>query len=276
MAARRALGDELRRLRGERRGAEISGALGWSESKLSRIETARTGIADGDLERLLRAYGVGPAEVLRLRELARQGRARVWWAPYRSAVADNYDEYVAFEAEAVRICEWEAQVVPGLLQTDEYAHAVIEVGADVHNPETILRRTALRMARQTVLSREPPPMLCVVLDESALRREVGGRGVLRRQLQRLYDASHRPGVELRVLPFSVGAHAALGEAFIIFEFDEGGRAPVVHSEDLVGGQLRVKVSDVQVYRDAFADLRERALPVAQTREFIARSGSDLD
>jgi hypothetical protein len=275
MAARRQLGAELRRLRGGRRGAEVAVALGWSESKLSRIETARTGISDADLERLLRVYGSRPVDQSRLRDLARRGRARVWWAPYRSSVAEPYDEYVAFEAEALLMSEWEEQVVPGLLQTDEYAHAVIEVGADVHDSETILRRTALRMARQSVLTRDPPPRLCVVLDESALHREVGGRDVLRRQLQRLYDASQRPHLELHVLPFEAGAHAALGESFVIFEFGAGDRAPVVHSEDLVGGQLRTKSSDVQVYRDAFEDLRGRALSVAETRDLIARTGDAL-
>jgi transcriptional regulator with XRE-family HTH domain len=275
MAARRELGAELRRLRAGRRGAEVAALLGWSESKLSRIETARTGISDADLERLLRAYGSPPADRFRLGELARRGRARVWWAPYRSAVAEPYDEYVALETEAVRICEWEAQVVPGLLQTDEYAHAVIEVGADVHDQETVLRRIALRMARQSVLSRDPPPGLCVVLDESALHREVGGRGVLHRQLQRLFDASHRPGVELHVLPFAAGAHAALGEAFVVFDFSTDERAPVVHSEDLVGGQLRTKPAEVRIYRDAFEDLRRRALSIAQTRELVARTGDAL-
>ncbi|GAA3347770.1 helix-turn-helix transcriptional regulator [Amorphoplanes nipponensis] len=274
MAARRELGGELRRLRGERRGAEVAALLGWSESKLSRIETARTGISDADLERLLRVYAGTHGDRARLRELARRGRVRVWWAPYRSSVAEPYDEFVAFEAEAVVICEWETQVVPGLLQTDEYARAVIEVGAEVRDPETAHRRTALRMARQTVLTRDPPPQLCVVLDESALRREVGGRAVLRRQVQRLYEASQRPGVELRVLPFAAGAHAALGEAFVIFEFGPE-RAPVVHSEDLVGGQLRTKPSDVRVYREAFADLRRRALSVPETRELIARTGHAL-
>jgi hypothetical protein len=275
MAARRELGDELRRLRGERRGAEVAALLGWSESKLSRIETARTGISEADLERLLRLYACTQGEQSRLRELARRGRARVWWAPYRSSVAEPYGEYVAFEAEATVICEWEAQVVPGLLQTDEYAHAVIEVGADLHDPETVQQRTALRMARQSVLTRDPPPRLCVVLDESALHREVGGRDVLRRQVQRLYDATQRPGVELHVLPFAAGAHAALGETFVIFEFGNSERAPVVHSEDLVGGQLRTKHSDVLVYREAFADLRRRALPVDETRELIARTGHGL-
>jgi transcriptional regulator with XRE-family HTH domain len=276
MAARRELAGELRRLRGARRGAEVAAALGWSESKLSRIETARTGISDADLERLLRAYGSTPLDRSRLRELASRGRARVWWAPYRSSVAERYDEYVALEAEAAVMSEWEAQVVPGLLQTDEYARAVIEVGAGVRDAETIQRRTALRMARQSVLTRDPPPRLRVVLDESALHRAVGGAGVLRRQVSRLYDASHRPGVELRVLPFAAGAHAALGEAFVIFEFEDAERPPVVHSEDLVGGQLRSKAADVLIYREAFADLCRRALSIEATRDLVARTGRALD
>jgi transcriptional regulator with XRE-family HTH domain len=269
--ARRELGDELRRLRGDRRAADVAGVLGWSESKLSRIETARTGINETDLDRLLAWYGVRADERVRLHDLAHRGRARVWWTPYRSSVPDPYDEYVALEAEAVVMAEWEAQVVPGLLQTDEYARAVIEVGADIADPETAQRRLALRMARQAVLSRVPAPRLSIVLDESVLHREVGGRDVLDRQLQHLFDASHRPDMELLVMPFAAGAHAALTESFVIFDFAAGTRAPVVHSEGLTGGQFRTQPADVHIYRQAFADLRRRALPVEASRLAIARS-----
>jgi hypothetical protein len=238
---------------------------------LSRIETASTGITDEDLDRLLGVYGVHIDERLRLRDLARRGRARAWWTPYRSSVPDPYDEYVSLEAEAEAMSEWEAQVVPGLLQTDEYARAVIEAGADFDDPETAQRRLALRMARQAVLTRDPPPLLSVVLDESVLRREIGGRDVLDRQLQHLFDASHRAGVELLVLPFEAGAHAALTESFVIFDFAPNSRLPVVHSEGLTGGQFRTQPDDVAVYRGAYEDLRCRALPVGASRSAIARS-----
>jgi hypothetical protein len=270
--ARRELGDELRRLRGERRGASVARALGWSESKLSRIETARTGISDADLNRLLSAYQAGPADRARLLDLARRGRGRVWWTPYRSSLPAPYDEYVALEAEAVVMSEWESAVVPGLLQTDEYARAVIEVGADIGNAETIQRRLALRMARQTVLVRDPPPQLCVILDEAVLHREVGGPEVLRRQLHRLYEATLRPEVELLVLPYSAGAHAALSESFMILDFVVGARGPVVHSEGLTGGFFHLKDADVRIYREAFVDLRRRALPEAESRDLITRTG----
>ena len=250
----------------------MAGALGWSESKLSRIETARTGITESDLDRLLTVYEVDREECARLRDLARRGRMRVWWTPYRSSVPDPYDEYVALEAEAVAMAEWECQVVPGLLQTDEYARAVIEAGVGIADPETAARRLALRMARQAVLTRDPPPRLSIVVDESVLRREVGGRDVLDRQLQQLVDASHRPGVEILVLPFEAGAHAALTESFVIFDFALGARAPVVHCEGLTGGQFRTRSEDVQIYREAYEDLRRRALPVEASRTVIARSG----
>jgi transcriptional regulator with XRE-family HTH domain len=270
--ARRDLGDELRRLRGDRRGAAVARSLGWSESKLSRIETARTGISDPDLDRLLTAYGAPADERTRLRDLARRGRGRVWWTPYRSSLPAPYDEYVALEAEAEVMSEWETQIVPGLLQTDEYARAVIEVGADIGDAETIQRRLALRMARQTVLVRDPPPRLSVVLDEAVLHREVGGPAVQARQLQRLYEAGRRPGVDLLVLPFSVGAHPALSESFMILDFADGARSAVVHSEGLTGGLFHLKGEDVQIYREAFEDLRRRAQPIEQSLARFTRTG----
>ncbi|GIF19184.1 transcriptional regulator with XRE-family HTH domain [Actinoplanes tereljensis] len=267
--ARRELGSELRRLRGDRRGAAVATALGWSESKLSRIETAHTSISEGDLDRLLTAYGVRVEDRGRLRDLARRGSDRAWWTQYRSSVPDPYDEYVALEGEAALISEWEAQVVPGLLQTDEYARAVIERGADVGDPDVIQRRLALRMARQAVLTRDPPPVLRMVLDEAVLHREVGGPDVLRRQLARLTEASRRPGIELSILPFSAGAHAGQIESFMVLDFAPGTRAPVVHIEGLTGGLFWVKPNEIEVYRDALDDLRKRALSAEESRTAIA-------
>ncbi|WP_127546398.1 helix-turn-helix transcriptional regulator [Actinoplanes sp. OR16] len=273
--ARRELGGELRRLRGERRAVDVATALGWSESKLSRIETAHTGISEADLDRLLTLYGVAVEDRGRLRDLARRGRARAWWTPYRSSVPDPYDEYLALESEAVRISEWEAQVVPGLLQTDEYARAVIETGADIDDTAIIQRRLALRMGRQTVLTRDPPPNLRIVIDEGVLLREIGGRDVQRRQLARLYEASSRPGVELQILPFHAGAHAGLIESFLVMEFAVGTRNPVVHIEGLTGGLFRVKPEEIDVYQDAFDDLQERALSLEESRTAIAETRDRL-
>ncbi|WP_093618896.1 helix-turn-helix domain-containing protein [Actinoplanes philippinensis] len=269
--ARRELGGELRRLRGERRAVDVATALGWSESKLSRIETAHTGISEDDLDRLLTVYGVAMEDRGRLRDLARRGRARAWWTPYRSSVPDPYDEYLALESEAFQIFEWEAQVVPGLLQTDEYAQAVIETGADIDDETIIERRLALRMGRQTTMSRVPPPTLRMVIDEGVLLRQIGGPAVQRRQLTRLYEASSRPGIELLILPFEAGAHAGLIESFMVLEFAPGTRSPVVHIEGLTGGLFRVKPEEIDVYRDAFDDLQERALSPEESRTAIAET-----
>ena len=267
--ARRELGGELRRLRGERRAVDVATALGWSESKLSRIETAHTGISEPDLDRLLTLYGVAIEDRGRLRDLARRGRTRAWWTEYRSSVPDPYDEYLALEGEAMRISEWEAQVVPGLLQTDEYARAVIEAGADVDDSEILRRRLALRMHRQKSPSRPLPPQLRIILDESVLHRQIGGPDVQRRQLDRLYEAAGRPGVELLILPFEAGAHAGLTESFLIMEFPAGTRNPVVHIEGLTGGLFRVKPEEIDVYQNAFDDLQERALSAEESRKAVA-------
>jgi hypothetical protein len=269
--ARRELGGELRRLRGERRAVDVATALGWSESKLSRIETAHTGISEPDLDRLLTLYGVAVEDRGRLRHLARRGRARAWWTPYRSSVPDPYEEYLALESEAVRIFEWEAQVVPGLLQTDEYARAVIETGADIDDSAIIQRRLALRMGRQNTMSRVPPPTLRIVLDEGVLLRQIGGPAVQRRQLTRLHEASSRPGIELLILPFQAGAHAGLIESFMVLEFAPATRSPVVHIEGLTGGLFRVKPEEIDVYRDAFDDLQERSLSPEESRTAIAET-----
>ncbi len=272
--ARRELGEELRRLRGERKGAVVAHALGWSESKLSRIETARTGIRDADLDRLLAQIQAPSEDCRRLRELAGRGRARVWWTPYRSSLPEAYDEYVALEAEAVELCEWEAQVVPGLLQTDDYARAVIEAGADREDFAVIETRVHLRMNRQSLLAREVPPRLRLMMDQAVLHREVGGRAVMRRQLQQLFDACDRPGVDLQVLPFSAGVHGALAGSFLIFEFGDD-RPAIAHSEGLTGGVFRSRPAEVAMYRKAFADLRDRALSPAASRALIARAGEAL-
>jgi transcriptional regulator with XRE-family HTH domain len=276
LAVRRQLGNELRRLRGPRRGADVAAGLGWSESKLSRIETARTGISAADLDALLVVLDVAEPDRVRLRELSRQPSVRAWWAQYSSAVTSEYEEYVALEAEATSMLEWEAQVVPGLLQTDEYARAVIEASADSDEPEIQQRRLALRMVRQTLLTQHPAPTLHIVLDESVLRREVGSREIMGRQLQRLHDSGQRPGITLQVLPFSAGAHRALAGAFTIFGFTEDERTEVAHIEGLVGGVLHEKAVDVAAYRRAFTDLRHRALDITASRDLLTEIGAELN
>ena len=152
---------------------------------------------------------------------------------------------------------------------------MIEDGDDIGDTGTIQRRRALRMARQAALTRDPPPSLQLIVDEAVLYREVGGHDVLCRQLPRLVEASYRPGLVLLVLLFSVGALAGQTESFMVLEFEEGTRSPVVHSEGLTGGLFRVTAEEVEVYQDALDDLRERTLSAEQSRTVIAEREESL-
>src|SRR5689334_9977234 len=178
---RRQLGAELRRLRERTRRtvAEVAADLGWSPSKLSRIETAAIGISGADLERLLAGYEVTDRDRSRLLALRGQARQRSWWEAYGDALPDAYETFIGFEAEASQMWTYEAQVVPGLLQTDEYAKAVTQADGVYTDPEVLGQRVAVRMARQSVLTREPPPHMWAILDEAVVRRPIGGPDVLR-------------------------------------------------------------------------------------------------
>jgi transcriptional regulator with XRE-family HTH domain len=268
---RRQLGAELRRLReaARRTVADVAAGLGWSPSKLSRIETASIGISGADLELLVDEYGVGDKDRSRLLALRGQARQRAWWEAYGDALPDAYETLIGFEAEATAIFTYEAQVVPGLLQTAEYASAVVQADGVYDDPDVINQRVAVRMARQAALTREPPPRLDVVLDEAVLRRPIGGPDLHRRQLLRLLEAAERPEVAIQVLPFDAGAHRALAGSFIILEFAAGSDHPLVYCEGMTGGVFRSKPEELRSYLTSFAALRDAALDPGRSTEFIA-------
>jgi len=269
---RRHVAAELRRLRehAHRSVADVAGDLGWSESKLSRIETANTGVRNSDLERLLMLYGVEDSERSRLLALAAQARQRGWWEAYGDALPDAYTTYIGFEAEARSIFAYQAQVVYGLLQTAEYASAIMHSTEFFDRPDVIGQRVAVRMARQAVLTREPPIELRVILDEAALRRSIGGPDVLRRQLRRLVEAGERPNTSIQVLTFAVGAHRAHEGSFTLLEFgeDEGADSPMVYCPGLTGGVIRSRPRELRMYWACFEALRSSALSVERSIEFI--------
>jgi transcriptional regulator with XRE-family HTH domain len=267
---RRQLGAELRRLRegAQRTAADVAGAMSWSESKLSRIETAGTGIRNADLDRLLQVYQVGDTERGRLHALARQSRQRAWWEAYGDVLPDAYETYIGFEAEATSIFNFEAQIVPGLLQTGEYASAVIQADGIFDSADVTGERVAVRMARQAVLTRDPPPQLWVVLDEAVLRRQVGGPDVQRRQLLRLVEASEQQMVTIQVLPFAAGAHRALAGSFIVLEFGTSAEPPIVYSEGMTGGVFRNRPEELRSYLNSFESLRAGALSPTRSVELI--------
>jgi hypothetical protein len=254
-------------MRGRRTLAEVVGRLGWSESKLSRIEGGKLNISPPDLERLIVVYSATDADRARVAALADQQRRPPWWEPYADALTDPYEAYIAAEARATTIMNYEAQVVPGLLQTAEYAFAVIRADSTLHDPESINQRVQVRMARKAVLIREPQPQLRVVLDEAVLARPIGGVDVFKRQMLSLLEASERPNVDIRVLPFGVGAHHALAGSFTILGFSDGSHA-LTYSEDLTGGVVRDDPMDVEAYNGSFSSISTAALNHEESRNVI--------
>jgi len=269
---RRQLGAELRRLR-DRTGrtvADVAHELSWSESKLSRIETASIGIRKLDLERLLGVYGVDGKELTKLAVLAAQSRQKAWWEAYGDALPDPYETYIGFEAEASSMFIYEAQIVPGLLQTAEYASAIMQAELADDRPEIIGPRIAVRMARQAVLERDPPPQVCAILDEDVLRRPIGGHDVLRRQMLRLVEASGRPTITIQILPFSVGAHRGLAGSFTVLEFAGVSEPSMVYCDGMTGGVFRSKPEELRSYVMCFEALRAAALSPKDSVDLISQ------
>lgn len=159
--------------------------------------------------------------------------------------------------------------MPGLLQTAEYARAVIRTDGVFEDDGVIDQRVAVRMARQAVLTRDPPPKLWAVLDEAVLRRPIGGGDVHRRQLLRLVDIADLPMVTLQVLPFASGAHRALAGSFVILEFANPDEHPLVHCEGMTGGVFRSRANELRSYWVSFEALRSAALSPKDSLGFIA-------
>lgn len=261
-------------MRGTRTVAEVTDLLGWSESKLSRIETAHIGIRNRDLDRLLDVYQVSDDVRARIRAIAGQSRQRAWWEAYGAVLPSAYETYIGFEAEATSILSYEAQIVPGLLQSAEYASAVIQADGVYEEEEVHSQRVAVRMARQAVLTRDPPPQMLAILDEAVLRRPIGGPDVLRRQLLRLVEASEQQMITIQVLPFDAGAHSALAGSFIVLQFANGSDDPLVYSEGMTGGVFRNRPEDLRSYLTSFEALRAAAYTPEKSVDFISAVARD--
>jgi hypothetical protein len=270
---RMVLGAQLRRLR-EAKGVPRE-AAGWairaSESKISRMELGRVGFKDRDVADLLTLYGVGDdGERTSLLALAREASIPGWWHPYGDLLPNWLQYYLDLEAAATLIRTYEVQFVPGLLQTDDYARAVILLGYADADTEEVNRRVRLRMARKQLLTRPDPPQLWAVIDEAALRRPVGGLDVMRNQLEALKVASGLPNVRLQVIPFLAGGHAAAGGAFTILRFPGEDLPDVVYIEHLTSALYLDKREDVDHYAVVVGRLFIEADPPARTAEILGR------
>ena len=278
---RRKLGAELRALRtgAGLTSGEAARLVGWHQSKVSRIETGASGVKPADVRLLLDVYEVDDSQ---LRELLlvlagsdEGGGRHHWWHAYRGVLPPTYRDFISLESQASAMRTLEISVVPGLLQTPEYARAVTRAAVGGLDGETDERLDALvevRLARQDVLRADPPLELAAVLDEGVLRREIGGPEVMARQLRRLVEAARLPQVRLQVLPFAAGAHIGITGPFVIFSFSRTSDLDVVVLDHLTSSLYLERKEDLRAYTEAFNALQIHALSPEDSLDYIAGIG----
>lgn len=257
---RRRLGAELKRCR-EAAGLtqqDVSRHFEWHAAKVTRIETARVAVTPRDVRDLLTLYDVrdqGYREAMV--ELARLSRERTWWTDYRDIMRPG--NFVGLEAAASSMRAWEPIVVPGLLQTEAYMRALIRTGRANDPIPHIDRRVSLRLTRQSRLGGDRPLELSALIDESVVRRVIGGEDVMREQLEHLIEAAKLPNVTLQILPFGAGEHLFLGGSAALLEFRETTHLDVVYLEGVAGDYYEEQPSEVARYRKEFERMSATAL-----------------
>jgi transcriptional regulator with XRE-family HTH domain len=269
---RRRLGSELRRLREGQsiKLEEVAERLGLAPSTLSRIETGKAPTRSAYLTSMLELYGVDdPSQKQMLTEMAREGHRKGWWQVWEDVLPSGFGIYVGLEAEAASLRVYEALVVHGLLQTEEYARAVMTTVRRRQSPQEIERLVKLRMQRQEALLKADPLELWIILDEAVIRRSMGPPDLMRRQLEHLCEAGLMPNVTLQVLEFASGLHPALNGPFVIIEFPERFDPDVVYSEGVAGqAYVEEREREVRARVEAFDLLRATALPPSDSAELI--------
>jgi transcriptional regulator with XRE-family HTH domain len=271
---RRRLAAELRRLRvsTEKTAEDVGKVLGWSKAKISRYELAQGGLKPADVARLLEFYGVQGSHREQLLALAEEATHKAWWEAYSDVLTEGHLEYIGLEAEATSILEWQINVVPGLLQAEQYAREVLSgyQEAATISPRAIERRVETRLTRQQLLTRDEPLEYVALLDESVLHRQRGDQSVMHAQLQRLADVSALPNVTIRVMPLKRN-HGLAVDSFSIFQF---GSAHETILHDVVGleplsDQFYVEGdTDTHQFRLAFNHLAQECLSPSESRDLI--------
>ena len=277
-AAKRALAGELRRLRelANMSGDEVASELHWSASKVSRIETNRIGIKPADLARLLDLYGADDARRNQLIALSAEPEPPGWWNAYADSIASEYAAYISLETSATELRFWSPELIHGLLQTEDYANAIMEIHAPAvahPAPSTIRRRVEVRMRRQDLLTSPDRKQFSFILDEATLLRRYGDHDLMRRQLLHINELSRLPNVTIRVLAFS-GHHPVLSLGpFALLQF-----APlhgiaitdVVYIEQLTRNDIIDHDEAAYEYRLAFDRISHEALDQEASRQLIAQ------
>lgn len=269
---RRRLGLELKRCREEAgmTQEQVAEHFEWYTSKVTRIETARVSVTPRDVRDMLSLYGVEDEEYRNaLVDLARRSKEKSWWADYKDIMRSG--AFIGLEAEAVSLRTWQPIMVHGLLQTSEYARALLKLGLPDPDPESIDRRVELRMKRQERLTaKEQPLHLSVIFDESVVRRVVGDKKVMRGQLNHLLELSQLPNVNLQLLPLDSRQNATIGGPATLIEFREALDLDVVYLEGVAGDYYEEQPEEVARYRRIFERLSASALSLDETATLIAK------
>lgn len=273
------LGIRLRALR-TRAGVAADDAahhIARTDSTISRMETGQSSVPARVLERLVDLYGATPEETAQLTELAKAARQRGWWQRYGEVLHPGFELYLGLEAEATEIDIYANEWVPGLLQTPEYARAIMSVEPRRPSDEEIQRRVESRLARQAILEGDEPVQYWAVLSEAVLRRIVGGPEIMAEQLHALALKARKRNVKLQVLPFSCGAHPAVSGAFTLATLDLGDAAVAEYAyvENRAGSIMMDKAAEIEIHRLTFDALRADALGPGRSIALIEKAAAEL-
>ncbi|OMI34319.1 helix-turn-helix domain-containing protein [Streptomyces sparsogenes] len=271
------LGMRLRVLR-EKAGVgydEAARALHVNQTTVRRMEKAEVGLKLPYVEKLLQTYGVDQEEIETFLSLAEDANRPGWWHRFRDVLPDWFSLYVSLEGAASRIRAYEPHFIPGLLQTEDYARALLSIGFPQADPEELDRRVALRMERQELLNRPDGPHLWVVMDEPVFRLPIGGPDVMRAQIDRLIEAIQMPNVTLQVVPFAAGPHPGMGGPFQLFRFQIPELPDIVYVEGLTGAGYLDERADVAAYLEALDRMGTQATPARRTEAFLREIRKEL-
>lgn len=254
----RELGKQLRDLRGQHdlTVEDVAEKLLCSATKISRLETGARRPSLRDVRDLCTLYGVDDATSAALMSLARGAREQGWWTKYEDL---KLDPLIGLEQEATAITCYSMYYVPALLQTPDYAAAIIRAIAPKMDPQILQQRVEARLRRQQLLDGPNPPRYRVLLDESVLQRPVGGAALMTAQLDKIFETVRRDRVTVQIIPFDIGAHAAADGYFILLDFDGPNLQPVVFLEGLTGIHYLERKDEIDRYREAVEYLRDSAL-----------------
>ena len=281
---RRQLGRHLRDLRNRSRLTvrAAAAALEWSEAKIWRIETGQTSLRSLDVEAMCRVYGAPPDLAEGLIALAKETKARGWWHPYADVIRESLDLYLGLEEAATQLCWYTSELVPGLLQTKNYARVLIRAALPEASDEEVERRVHVRIARQALLTRATAaPIVKVAFNEAVLRRAVGGHDVMAEQLERLIETTNYPNVSIRVVPFAAGLHhGILSGPFVMMRFptDGDGREVeprTVYVDGFTGALYLDKPHEIDRYDAAFDAIWTSAFVEARSTSFLSEAAKEF-